>query len=211
MVGTNYQCACSRLYTGDNCQTLKRCVVPDGSEMLLAGGGTPLQREYDVNTRLEFSCRNANHIIEGNVYSTCLFTQNWDRPFPTCVAPAGRCPNLVAPQNGAVRYSDNRKPPDTIALFSCDDGYNPIGDRRVLCQVDFQWSGGAPTCQLSGCNVFQAPPGITFPLGIEHAVGALIRVDCTDLFHRLSGGPSSIECLGRNQWSTDLNSYTCGP
>ena len=40
---------------------------------------------------------------------------------------------------------DNR--PGTKAVYSCDDGFELVGDRKRLCQYDGTWDGEAPTCE----------------------------------------------------------------
>jgi formylglycine-generating enzyme required for sulfatase activity len=58
------------------------------------------------------------------------------------------CPELLAPANGAVdaggrSYSDTR-------IFTCDDGYLPIGASEVRCETDAQWSSATPRCISAG-------------------------------------------------------------
>ncbi|CAG2181137.1 unnamed protein product, partial [Oppiella nova] len=56
-----------------------------------------------------------------------------------------RCPALPKPLNG--RKSENRYWPGTIVRFSCDDGYQLVGNETRLCREDGLWSSGVdPKC-----------------------------------------------------------------
>ena len=55
--------------------------------------------------------------------------------------------------NGDITYVYNggpadSKPINTIAMFTCDNGYTRIGEASVrVCQNDGTWDGTTPTCQ----------------------------------------------------------------
>ena len=56
------------------------------------------------------------------------------------------CGNLTDPANGEVSHTAGTTFGET-ATYSCDTGYNPVGDSTSTCQADGEWSGSAPTCQ----------------------------------------------------------------
>ena len=53
--------------------------------------------------------------------------------------------------NGVITYTDglaDSRPINTIALFTCDNGYTLTGGGSFrVCQNDGTWDGAAPTCQ----------------------------------------------------------------
>jgi hypothetical protein len=55
------------------------------------------------------------------------------------------CPHLQAPADGAVRYND--RVVDSVAQYTCDEGFSLVGDDSRTCQFDSTWSGEEPTCQ----------------------------------------------------------------
>ena len=71
--------------------------------------------------------------------------------FVECIIISGPCSDLPPLMNGGITYAgglaDNR-PNNTIAMFTCDNGYTLIGGGRSVrvCQ-NGTWSGTAPTCQ----------------------------------------------------------------
>ncbi len=57
--------------------------------------------------------------------------------------------------NGGITYTGglvNSRPINTIATFTCDNGYTLTGGSARACQNDGTWSGSAPTCQ---CKLVQ--------------------------------------------------------
>ena len=56
------------------------------------------------------------------------------------------CPDLTAPENGAVMYN-GRRTGDT-AEYSCNVGYELVGDQTSVCMSNSQWSGQTPSVSL---------------------------------------------------------------
>ena len=56
------------------------------------------------------------------------------------------CGTLNNPANGQVSHTAGTTFTQT-ATYSCDTGYNLVGDSNRVCQATGVWSGRAPTCQ----------------------------------------------------------------
>ena len=56
------------------------------------------------------------------------------------------CGDLTDPANGRVDHTAGSSLGQT-AQYSCDTGYNLVGDSTRTCQATGNWSGSAPTCQ----------------------------------------------------------------
>ena len=56
------------------------------------------------------------------------------------------CGSLTDPANGQVTHTAGTSLGQT-ATYSCNTGYNPVGDSTRTCQATGNWSGSAPTCQ----------------------------------------------------------------
>ena len=54
------------------------------------------------------------------------------------------CGNLTDPHNGQVNTSGTKL--EQTATYSCNTGYNLVGDSTRTCQARGEWSGSAPTC-----------------------------------------------------------------
>ena len=56
------------------------------------------------------------------------------------------CGNLTNPGNGSVTHTAGTIFEQT-ATYSCDTGYNLVGNSTRTCQATGNWSGSEPTCQ----------------------------------------------------------------
>ena len=56
------------------------------------------------------------------------------------------CGNLTNPTNGQVNHTAGTTF-GQIATYSCNTGYNLVGDSIRACQTTGVWSGGEPICQ----------------------------------------------------------------
>ena len=60
------------------------------------------------------------------------------------------CGTLTDPNNGQVTHTAGTTVGQT-ATYSCNTGYNLVGDSTRTCQAAGNWSGSTPTCK--GMNV----------------------------------------------------------
>ena len=65
------------------------------------------------------------------------------------------CGSLPDPANGRVDHTAGTSLGQT-AQYSCNTGYNLVGDNTRTCQATGEWSGSGPTCQ--GTYVFNPFP-----------------------------------------------------
>ena len=56
------------------------------------------------------------------------------------------CSTLSNQVNGQVSHTAGTAFGQT-ATYSCDTGYNLVGDSTRMCQANGIWSGSEPTCQ----------------------------------------------------------------
>ena len=55
------------------------------------------------------------------------------------------CGNLTAPANGQVTLTETTF--GRTANYSCNTGYNLVGNSTRTCQETGEWSGSVPTCE----------------------------------------------------------------
>ena len=56
------------------------------------------------------------------------------------------CGTLSGPGNGSVSHTAGTTEGQT-ATYSCNTGYNLMGDSTRTCQADGMWSRSEPTCE----------------------------------------------------------------
>ena len=111
-----------------------------------------------------YSC-NTGYNLVGDSTRTCQATGNWSGSAPTCqsmllfssvnyqaistyvslLSIVADCGALSNPANGQVNTSGTTF--GQTATYSCNTGYNLVGDSTRMCQANGDWSGSAPTCQ----------------------------------------------------------------
>ena len=60
------------------------------------------------------------------------------------------CPDLSDPSNGVVKVNSQRT--DDTAEYSCDEGFELVGDVMRTCMSNSEWSGKAPSCMRNPGN-----------------------------------------------------------
>jgi len=73
-------------------------------------------------------------------YSTCYL---YVYIFPSTVVDCG---NLTNPANGQVSHTAGTTFGET-ATYSCNTGYNLVGNSTRTCEATGAWSGSEPTCE----------------------------------------------------------------
>ena len=59
------------------------------------------------------------------------------------------CGPLPDPVDGVVNTTAGTTYTE-VANYSCDVGYNLVGDSQRVCMHDGQWDGNAPSCIIKG-------------------------------------------------------------
>ena len=73
------------------------------------------------------------------------------------------CSSLANPTNGQVSHTGGTTLGQT-ATYSCNTGYNLVGDSTRTCQSTGVWSGSTPTCQGVFVIVLHCVGGLEAPL-----------------------------------------------
>ena len=55
------------------------------------------------------------------------------------------CGNLDAPENGNISLTGTTV--DSIATYTCNEGFLSVGLLTRICQINGMWSGAATICQ----------------------------------------------------------------
>ncbi len=135
--------------------------VPAANVMISYNMGTTSLRP--VNTVATYTCV-TGYTLNGDSTRTCGSDGVWSGPPPTCQGEwndlvlfllnaftiSGTCFDLPPLMNGVITYTAgpaDSRPINTIATFTCDNGYTLTGGSFRQCLNDGTWSATAPTCQ----------------------------------------------------------------
>ncbi|XP_065189567.1 sushi, von Willebrand factor type A, EGF and pentraxin domain-containing protein 1-like [Sycon ciliatum] len=151
----------------------------------------------EVFTLRRFTCNTGFNLV-GNSASVCLSGGTWSTVTPQCVGIQCSGP-LANPTNGRVNTSTISV--FSVSTYSCNSGYELVGETNSICLSTGQWSGPAPTCSSINCN---ALPSILNG-NVQPGQAPLIRgstafVRCNEGF--ALSGMSTITCQSDLNWST---------
>ena len=73
----------------------------------------------------------------------CIYIYIYIYIFPSTVVD---CRDLTAPANGRVDHPDGTTFGET-ATYSCNTGYNLVGNSTRMCEAAGVWSGSEPACE----------------------------------------------------------------
>ncbi len=79
--------------------------------------------------------------VEDN-FLQCDDKQNWIGTIPTCTFV--ECYTIVTIDNGVVNGTDYAY--SSILLFTCNDGYQLVGNSSIVCTSQGIWNSSEPFC-----------------------------------------------------------------
>ncbi|XP_078573906.1 E-selectin-like [Branchiostoma floridae x Branchiostoma japonicum] len=113
-----------------------------------------------------------------------------------------QCPALTAPANGALNPTNRRQYQDQVT-FTCNTGYNLVGQTSLTCLASGTWSAIPPTCNPVPCPVLTAPTnGARTPPTGSNSYPNTITFTC-DSGYVLNGSPNTM-CQADGSWTNPV-------
>ncbi|CAI8036469.1 Sushi, von Willebrand factor type A, EGF and pentraxin domain-containing protein 1 [Geodia barretti] len=146
-----------------------------------------------------------------NFYNNSVCVEQCPSPFMSnsdsiCVCPEGKtghnceddivCEELET-TNAMVGYT-NTTMINSVAIYSCDDGYSLVGDASRTCLETGLWSGTAPTCNID-CGALEKPVSGSVSFSNGTVMGSLATYSC-DAGYAVQGNTTRT-CLASGSWS----------
>ncbi|KAG8455052.1 hypothetical protein GDO86_001318 [Hymenochirus boettgeri] len=146
------------------------------------------------------SCHNTN----GSYICTCIppYRGNGKK----CLEPI-KCKNPGELENG--NYSGNNFSVGNQLMFSCHEGYDLIGKRKVICLESGEWNEVLPYCQAVSCGRPTAPSNGDV-VGSNFTFGETVSFRCNEGYTLI--GNEETMCLSNGSWShkqPSCESVTC--
>ncbi|XP_035699728.1 MAM and LDL-receptor class A domain-containing protein 1-like [Branchiostoma floridae] len=186
----SYTCTCNNGHSlgsdGHTCDQVQ-CPTLTAPENGAVNGGNSYQ---DV---VQFTCNHGYQLI-GDSSRTCQADGTWTGADPTCIGV--QCPAFTAPENGAVNGGNSYQ---DVVQFTCNHGYQLIGDSSRTCQADGTWTGADPTCIGVQCPTLTAPEnGVTVVNG-GNSYQDVVQFTCNHGYQLI--GDSSRTCQADGTWT----------
>nr|XP_058966491.1 CUB and sushi domain-containing protein 1-like [Pocillopora verrucosa] len=158
-------------------------------------------RDFRHGQSVRFICRSGYQRV-GTSPITCN-DGKWNKPFPVC---KGICHTPRNPNKGKLHKKFLVGPflDGDVATFSCDNGYDLIGNRRIRCVVQV-WNPSVPQCKAR-CR-FSGKPLKGYVIKGPRVIGEMIKhgekitYDCFASY--TMEGSSTQEC-DNGRWTNDV-------
>ena len=151
-----------------------------------------------------YSCNEGFGLV-GVASRTCQSDGTWSDEAPRCAA--GDCPSLTSPEHGTATTAQGTAV-GAIAQFSCEEGYQLVGEPQRSCQADKTWSGDDPQCAAADCGAPPPPDHGTVDTAAGTKLGAIAEYGC-DTGYGLVGSASRT-CQADGAWSGDAPTCALG-
>ncbi|KAM8930709.1 E-selectin-like [Pelodytes ibericus] len=195
----NYTCKCNEGFFGAECEYVTTCEPledpENGSFQCLSPNGN-----FSYGAFCQFLCEEGYRMHSKNTV-TCTAT-GWSSKAPTCQV--SQCIDLKAPMNGVINcngpFGDYKY--NSTCHFSCDKGFQLVGNEALQCMATSQWNRMKPHCEAIWC------PTITFPeqgsvtcshVNWDFTYNSRCEFTCSDGFVLI--GSKSIHCTAQGQWT----------
>ncbi|GIY34947.1 hypothetical protein CDAR_376481 [Caerostris darwini] len=233
------RCDCPARTTGEFCEHLEKekATCPDpgiprgGSRMNSDGTDASYPRVFEEGESVIYSCNEDNLALQGTSFVTCRADGTWSAPRPRCIRsrvdPLAYCPDPGQITYGSRRNADGSSTRSSrifsngqSVIYSCNTGYELVGDSVLTCMQTGRWSKSRPSCRRTRRVPVNEPkdgeklcnnPGVnentilTKPIMDslrvqEFPPGTQLKYECTKGYE--PEGPSIIFCLRSGEWTS---------
>ena len=155
---------------------------------------------YEENTVIRYKC-NPGYRIIGNMFSVCEGGK-WSQGSFTCSRIV--CKGLEIPDHGQIVGSYSREIGGRVN-FTCNAGYDLIGDKSLICRADGEWRPAQPPkCEPKYCGEFGSVENAKISQssadGQRNIYGSVIEVTCETGF--ILVGKARATCSANGQWDS---------
>ena len=149
--------------------------------------------DFSYNASVQYVCEEGFE-LHGEDTRTCQSNGFWSGIAPTCTQIY--CPALIPQSFMKISESDNSV--NSTVDYSCNPGYELVGNQQRTCLVTGTWSGSEPTCVRIECPK-PSPLEHGTIYGSSYTQGSRITYECHEGY-KLRGLSFRL-CLGTKQWT----------
>ncbi len=163
--------------------------------------------DFTYGSSVSYECDNGYYLL-GDSIITCGNDMTWNSSVtPTCNPVS--CSDPSIPTNGRM---GNEFKYQTIVYYTCDSGYELVGDDVIKCQADQIWNGSLPTCVPISCGTLVAPDNGLQIGNATYTFASIVEFNCNSGYYLT--GPSVLQCMANSNWDhtvPDCLPVSCEP
>lgn len=161
-----------------------------------------------LNDETTYTCNTGYYLSHTNS-RVCQADGSWSNTPAICVI--YDCGNVLPPKNGGVTYPNGTTYLQS-AVYSCNIGYDLIGDANRTCQANGTWDLTDPFCQIRDCGIISGPGNGSVDTSSGTTYLSVAIFSC-DLGYTMIGDATST-CQATELWNNapplcEIND--CGP
>ncbi|XP_034369414.1 E-selectin [Arvicanthis niloticus] len=164
--------------------------------------------ELAFKSSCNFTC-DQSFTLQGSAQVECNAQGQWTPQIPVCKA--FQCEALSAPQRGYVRYLPSASEAfqsGSSCEFSCEEGFELKGSRRLQCGPRGEWDSKKPTCSAVKCD--DVPELQNGFMDCTHANTGKFTYKSSCAFQCNEGfklhGSAQLECTSQGKWTQKVPS-----
>ncbi|XP_052275320.1 sushi, von Willebrand factor type A, EGF and pentraxin domain-containing protein 1-like [Dreissena polymorpha] len=198
LTGHNYsECTTSGMWNS----TAQICDPIDCGPFLELINGTAATNDTKLGSVAVLMC-NEGFNLTGSEYSECISNGTWKLTGQHCnPIDCGSFPELI---NGTVTTDSTKF--GSIAVLTCDDGFNLSGNNFSTCTSSGTWNATTQICKQFDCGPFPVPSnGSVYTQSTTF--GSVAYMTCKDGF--ILSGDRMSACNSSGNWN--ITGQTCEP
>jgi len=217
--GIGFQtCGASNFFSGLWSDVIPTCVpIHDYCPTLstVPNGGFQLSYSQAVSSEADYFC-STGYSLTGPSSLFCRAPGSWSlsrkrAPGPSCPPVNWWCQNLTAPAFASIAVSFPIVI-DTIATYSCSNGYTLTDSPTIQCLVTRSWSGAGPSCtSVAGYCPNLSPPAngsLVFSANNRN-VTSTVSYSCANGFQLVGSSVRTCQAFNATDGYWDLSAPVC--
>ncbi|PWA28849.1 hypothetical protein CCH79_00012875 [Gambusia affinis] len=167
---------------------------------------SPLDLNFLHGTLIEYRCHQG-YDISRHTRLVCQEDGGWNGTAPSCVPTECELPSN--PQHGSINVT--YAPVGSVVSYSCEEGYELVGEPVRQCVSGRHWTGDEPACRPVSCG----DPGVIangLTHGRDFVYPEVLHFECHSGF--VLKGTDTIACQADGNWNGQTprcEPVSCGP
>uniref|UniRef100_M3ZHP6 Sushi, von Willebrand factor type A, EGF and pentraxin domain containing 1 n=1 Tax=Xiphophorus maculatus TaxID=8083 RepID=M3ZHP6_XIPMA len=167
---------------------------------------SPLDLNFLHGTLIEYRCHQG-YDISRHTRLVCQEDGGWNGTAPSCVPTECELPSN--PQHGSINVT--YAPVGSVVSYSCEEGYELVGEPVRQCVSGRLWTGDEPVCRPVSCG----DPGVVancLTHGRDFVYPEVLHFECHPGF--VLKGTDTIACQADGNWNSQTprcEPVSCGP